>query len=738
MIVEKQKARATLLARRRRAIIIFSVIAIVLIAAAITINYFVRVTPFTDVDGTEYYVIRKAGKYGLYDKDGNKLEAADEYSFFVTPAGTLVDVDADTGKTQIIAAVDTENGEANGERNQLLLFPKLGQKQISSIKVSNSNGEFTFLRYDVENARPDNKSDFAIKEAPLVSFDKELFTELYVYAGYAISENKIKDPIKDANGEYSEYGLVAEDRIDEEGNPYRYEPAYYIITDMNGKSHKVIIGDMLVTGGGYYVQYVDMTDAGESKRDAVYVFDNAAGNTLLAPIEKFATPQVLHQMSANDYVDVEAFSVLKYSDDRKTSEEIVNFTFIPLEEREGTIRANKPFVFNNKALKSYNPNSERISDVLYNLYMTSFEGVCKLAPDEEDFVEYGLGKFETVTDGNGNETQQFSYTPKYVISFYYDITDDNGKVTSTIKQMMYVSDANEAGNYYAHTFVYEGYPNGEKEEKFLYVHDMIAEVSAHSFDFLNWNQSKWISSNYVDENIAFIETIDIVSPNYSASFELDNSDTEQDGEKVSSNLLTVKANDSKGHDIETFSGLTVLDYNGLIWTITPSEIKIVNSKGESVSSSAAYYAYNALGRKVRCISGAISATDGTQIKVTPDTVEIILPNGTKHSLVRFSTTLFRQFYETLLVATIVDTYELSEEEEAALIADPSKLIMSMKLKDTEGQVKELKFFRLTARKAYITVNGEGGFYVMTDRVEKILSDAQKFFNNIPIDPMSKN
>ena len=78
MIVEKQKARATLLARRRRAIIIFSVIAIVLIAAAITINYFVRVTPFTDVDGTEYYVIRKAGKYGLYDKDGNKLEAADE------------------------------------------------------------------------------------------------------------------------------------------------------------------------------------------------------------------------------------------------------------------------------------------------------------------------------------------------------------------------------------------------------------------------------------------------------------------------------------------------------------------------------------------------------------------------------------------------------------------------------------------------------------------------------------
>ncbi len=738
MIVEKQKARATLLARRRRAIIIFSVIAIVLIAAAVTINHFVRVTPFTDVDGTEYFVIRKAGKYGLYDKDGNKLEAADEYSYFVTPAGTLVDVDADTGRTQIIAQVDTENGEANSERNQLLLFPKLGQKQISSIKVSNSNGEFTFLRYDVENTRPDNSFDFVIEEAPLVSFDKQLFSELYVYAGYAISENKIKDPIKDANGEYSEYGLVPEDRIDEEGNPYRYEPAYYIITDMDGKSHKVIIGDKLVTGSGYYVQYVALTDSGESKRDAVYVFDDAAENTLLAPIEKFVTPQVLHQMSANDYIDVEDFSILKYSENGKSSEEIINFTFVPLEEREGTIRANKPFVFNNKALANYNPDATRLSQTLYNLYQTSFEGVCKLAPGEEDFVKYGLGKFETKTDVDGNETQEFSYAPKYVVSFYYDITDEKSGAKKTIKQMMYVSDANEAGNYYAHTFVYEGYPDGSKEEKFLYVHDMIAEVSAHSFDFLSWKQSKWISSTYVDEDIAFIDTIDIISPNYSANFKLDNSDTEQNGEQVSSNLLTVTANDSAGHDFKTFGGLTVADKNGYIWTISPSDIKIMNKNGETVSIDATYYAYNALGRKVKCVNGAISCADGTQVKITPDTVEVTLPNGAKQSLVRFSTTLFRQFYETLLVATIVDTYELSEAEEAALIADESKLIMTMKLKDTEGQVKELKFYRLTARKAYLTVNGEGGFYVMTDRVEKILGDAQKFFNNIPIDPMSKN
>ncbi len=738
MIVEKQKARATLLARRRRAIIIFSLISLVLIAAAITVNHFVRVTPFTDVDGTEYRVIRKAGKFGLYDADGNKLEAEDEYSFFVTPAGTLVDVNADTGKTQIIAQVDTEYGEANSERNQLLLFPKLGQKEISSIEVSNSHGSFTFLRYDVVNDKPDKNSQFVIKGSPLVPFDKELFSELYVYAGYAISEHKIKDPIKDENGEFSEYGLVPEDRIDEEGKPYRYEPAYYVITDMNGKSHKVIVGDMLVTGEGYYVQYVDVSSGEEKKRDAVYVFEATAGNTLLAPVEKFVTPQVLEQMSATDYVDVENFSILKYDDENSLPKEIVNFTFVPLEERQATIRATKPFVFTNRALAGYTPNADNISAALNNLYQTSFEGVCKLAPEDEDFVKYGLGKIETVTDEEGNETQELVYTPKYVVSFYYDLTDESTGKKNTVRQIMYVSDANEKGNFYAYTFVYEGYPDGSKEEKFLYVHDMIAEVSAHSFDFLTWKQTKWISSNYVDDNIAFIDTIDMVAGDYFASFKLDNSKTEQDGENVRSTLLTVKASDSEGHDTHTFSDITVVDKNGFVWTITPTEIKIVNRKGAASTSDATYYAYNALNRKVKCVNGTIACSDGTKVKVTPDSVDVTLPNGSKQSYVRFSTTLFRQFYQTLLVATIVDSYELTAEEEAALIADDSKLMMSMTVKDSEGGIKEMKFYRLTARKAYITINGEGGFYVMADRVEKIVSDAQKFFSNTPIDATSKN
>ena len=48
-----------------------------------------------------------------------------------------------------------------------------------------------------------------------------------------------------------------------------------------------------------------------------------------------------------------------------------------------------------------------------------------------------------------------------------------------------------------------------------------------------------------------------------------------------------------------------------------------------------------------------------------------------------------------------------------------------------------KFYRISSRKAYITVNGNGGFYVYSSRVEKFITDAQRFFNKEIIDPTAK-
>ena len=41
-------------------------------------------------------------------------------------------------------------------------------------------------------------------------------------------------------------------------------------------------------------------------------------------------------------------------------------------------------------------------------------------------------------------------------------------------------------------------------------------------------------------------------------------------------------------------------------------------------------------------------------------------------------------------------------------------------------------------KVYLTVNDVGGFYILSNRVDKFVSDAQKFFDFELIDPTAKN
>ena len=148
-------------------------------------------------------------------------------------------------------------------------------------------------------------------------------------------------------------------------------------------------------------------------------------------------------------------------------------------------------------------------------------------------------------------------------------------------------------------------------------------------------------------------------------------------------------------------------------------------------------------RYALCRKGYIECAD-RRVEVNADTIYVDYYDDSKtdETIVRGGTHLFLDYYLTLMYASIIDDYPLTEEEEAALLSDPSKLVASIELttKQADGsrQTNVYSFYRISAHKAYITINGDGGFYVMTDRVEKVVSDAQRFFNNIPIDPTAKN
>ena len=55
----------------------------------------------------------------------------------------------------------------------------------------------------------------------------------------------------------------------------------------------------------------------------------------------------------------------------------------------------------------------------------------------------------------------------------------------------------------------------------------------------------------------------------------------------------------------------------------------------------------------------------------------------------------------------------------------------------EDLAEPINYCHERGKKAYITINGNGNFYVLTNRVQKFISDAQRFFALEPIDPSAK-
>ena len=84
---------------------------------------------------------------------------------------------------------------------------------------------------------------------------------------------------------------------------------------------------------------------------------------------------------------------------------------------------------------------------------------------------------------------------------------------------------------------------------------------------------------------------------------------------------------------------------------------------------------------------------------------------------------FRNFYRVLLLVNMEGYAESKPTDE---------WLLTFTVESTEGKIYEFKFYRLSTRKCYYTVNGSGEFYVSIDDVEKVLSDAKKLADGITI------
>ena len=333
---------------------------------------------------------------------------------------------------------------------------------------------------------------------------------------------------------------------------------------------------------------------------------------------------------------------------------------------------------------------------------------------ERQVIEVPYSQFLTMVDNNQVSELALDEDSREIV---FIGTDDSGKEYKFL-QTMYISEKNSDGNYYIYTVI--DFPSGNISL------DMICEVSSATLNFLIWDSYKWVYPEFLQIGIAYTEEITVTLPDYSINFDLHQSKVDE------TNVMELDVTDSNGNSFSTFGILDFKDRHGNRWIITPSTITVYDSSGTEIKPSSRHYEYNAIGEQVRVIDEQIIAEDGRRIRVTKDYIEIIYADNSKEEFLRYQNTLFKKLFVLTTGISIIDSYDMTEEEEAALIADPSNFIASVKIKDNEGGELTVEYYKLTARKMYIKVNGSGGFYVSSSHVKKFIDAIDKFLNGTDI------
>jgi len=99
---------------------------------------------------------------------------------------------------------------------------------------------------------------------------------------------------------------------------------------------------------------------------------------------------------------------------------------------------------------------------------------------------------------------------------------------------------------------------------------------------------------------------------------------------------------------------------------------------------------------------------------------------------------FRSAFRTLLYAEFEDTVPLTDAEKEALLANRSNCLLTLEYTLKSGTKHTLEFRQYSTRRALLTIDGKGEFYVSIDRAAKILGDYNKVWRGETVDSHAKN
>lgn len=791
--------------RITRSVIIAAVCVAVLIAGLVFTLKIIEIYRYQDVDGTVYQIRKDSdGVYGLYTKDKTPCDINDD-KLWLTAVGTQLSINPESGEYEIYAVVDTQDTEKLGFNRRVLMFKQLtydrssttdDTRVIQSIEVHNAYGDMTFYR-----SNP-NSNYFSILGYESTLFSTELFAQLSSGCGYTISSDRLKNPVRLADGtiDYAEYGLVPETRTvtDEDGNTSEvdYVPASYTVTtmlpdkDTGLSSYTVTIGDATVSGAGYYARYGD--------RDTVYILSSYnIEAAVLVPIETLVTPMVIYPMSLNSYFDVEDFTLMANTDyeglyleiaaavtdmdlsgvdpadpetfpeglsdaisralDNMSEQEsqafdelynrllieksriVTSFTYTDLDSRTDSLYSSVPYRMATEYMAGYQPESDNISTVLQNLYSMAFTACVRLDPTEDELDTYGL------------------FEPAYRISFIYHDTDGNSWYNEFV-----ISAKTEDGTYYAYSEFY----------------NMIVSFDESAAPYLEWDDIEWYDHSYYSYNIAHLKEIEISTyGEHITTLTTDNRASDHSGtwtyyltnpsgsiDASKAELFATALTNTVNQELKTeiITQATVEPLTEGDWSVLKLKLSVVNRhaaarKAVETVITAALSKSDMILSEVVLREGTINSSEMlVYADGRPMDYDITLTSVTGKPQEKKAIDNFRRLIQSLLTANIEGNCTVSEAEMAAIRAggeNTCQLKIKAYLDDDEGETLAIiyRFYQLTERQSYLTIevldgpdspehpeNAQGRFYVLRSFCDKLIADTRRFISAEEIDPDSKN
>lgn len=504
--------------KQKIAIAVLAVVTLVLIGVLILVQYGVSVYRIEDkwtIDGVEYtedyYVKKKDGVYGLYDKDGNLMEinALSTYNmsngsnipyvvYIAKTSGNQYLIDSSTGDCQPYAVVDYGGDEQLGFRDRILMYPQISSSYVFSIEVTNEYGSYKFYRDQNGNVKLEGFED-----SP-ATYDYTQFVSLCDACGYTItlerldmkSEDSAVARLPDGSVDYAAYGLVD---VYENGELV-YSPAVFTIVKANYNAttgtysesetrYTVKVGKSLLSKTGYYMQL--------EGRDTIYIGDTVVEDTVLQPIEAMMVPTVVYPTTLNTYLMVQNFhlgripgAIVNFDPDTpgQAGDPIVAFSYQELDDRLSTFFTLSPYVSFLDIMEGYTLHYDNVTGMLGNLYELEGAKCLKLGLNAADLAKYGL-------DQN-----------VYYMVYDSPALDSKGNQIGYYSNYVLISQKTKNNTYYVASFV----------------SDMILEVDAAYFSFLDWEASDWYEETFFWYDISYIPSLDIQIGDKAYNFTMSN------------------------------------------------------------------------------------------------------------------------------------------------------------------------------------------------------------------------